>query len=100
DRVEEPRRAAGHWLDSEFHECRYACGNEIQTALSEMPIPIGGSEPVLGSLSGILGRSAKRQDGVFGRLSAVSETPETRYAKTADGIFIAYQVMGDGDIDL
>ena len=26
--------------------------------------------------------------------------PETRYAKTADGVHIAYQVVGDGPIDL
>jgi pimeloyl-ACP methyl ester carboxylesterase len=26
--------------------------------------------------------------------------PETRYAKTADGVHIAYQVMGDGPVDL
>ncbi|HEY7667545.1 MAG TPA: adenylate/guanylate cyclase domain-containing protein [Actinomycetota bacterium] len=28
------------------------------------------------------------------------ETPETRYAKTADGVHIAYQVVGDGPVDL
>jgi pimeloyl-ACP methyl ester carboxylesterase len=27
-------------------------------------------------------------------------TPETRYAKTADGVHIAYQVVGDGPVDL
>ena len=26
--------------------------------------------------------------------------PETRYARTADGVHIAYQVLGDGPIDL
>ena len=26
--------------------------------------------------------------------------PETRYAKTVDGVHIAYQVRGDGPIDL
>jgi pimeloyl-ACP methyl ester carboxylesterase len=26
--------------------------------------------------------------------------PETRYAKTADGVNIAYQVVGDGPLDL
>jgi class 3 adenylate cyclase len=30
----------------------------------------------------------------------VADIPETRYAKTADGIHIAYQVVGDGPIDL
>jgi class 3 adenylate cyclase/alpha-beta hydrolase superfamily lysophospholipase len=28
------------------------------------------------------------------------ETPETRYAKTVDGVHIAYQVVGDGPVDL
>ena len=27
-------------------------------------------------------------------------TPETRYSRSADGVHIAYQVLGDGDIDL
>ena len=27
-------------------------------------------------------------------------TPQTKYAKTADGVHIAYQVVGDGPIDL
>ena len=27
------------------------------------------------------------------------ETPDTRYAKTADGVHIAYQVLGDGAVD-
>ncbi|MGZ8650721.1 MAG: adenylate/guanylate cyclase domain-containing protein [Actinomycetota bacterium] len=28
------------------------------------------------------------------------ETPQTRYAKTADGVYIAYQTVGDGPIDI
>ena len=28
------------------------------------------------------------------------ESPETRYAKTPDGVFIAYQVLGGGSVDL
>ena len=28
------------------------------------------------------------------------DVPETRYAKTADGIHIAYQVFGDGPVDI
>ena len=28
------------------------------------------------------------------------ELPETRYAKTVDGVHIAYQVRGDGPIDI
>ena len=27
-------------------------------------------------------------------------TPETRYAKTADGVHVAYQVVGDGPVDM
>jgi class 3 adenylate cyclase/pimeloyl-ACP methyl ester carboxylesterase len=30
----------------------------------------------------------------------VVDSPETRYAKTADGVHIAYQVLGDGPFDL
>lgn len=39
----------------------------------------------------------------FGRpdkLSVVTTPPETRYAKTSDGLHIAYQVIGDGPNDL
>jgi pimeloyl-ACP methyl ester carboxylesterase len=28
------------------------------------------------------------------------KTPETRYAKTADGVHVAYQVVGDGPVDM
>lgn len=28
------------------------------------------------------------------------DTPETKYAKTADGVHVAYQVLGDGPVDL
>jgi class 3 adenylate cyclase len=28
------------------------------------------------------------------------DVPQTRYAKTADGVYIAYQVVGDGPVDL
>jgi hypothetical protein len=27
-------------------------------------------------------------------------TPETRYAKAADGVHVAYQVVGDGPVDI
>jgi class 3 adenylate cyclase len=30
----------------------------------------------------------------------VADVPETRYVKTADGVHIAYQVLGDGPVDL
>jgi pimeloyl-ACP methyl ester carboxylesterase len=28
------------------------------------------------------------------------DTPQTKYAKTIDGVYIAYQIVGDGPIDL
>lgn len=28
------------------------------------------------------------------------DLPETRYAKTVDGVHIAYQVLGDGPVDI
>ena len=28
------------------------------------------------------------------------DVPETRYAKTADGVYIAYQTVGNGPLDL
>ena len=28
------------------------------------------------------------------------ETPETRYSRSADGVHIAYQVLGDADLDI
>ena len=28
------------------------------------------------------------------------DIPETRYAKTADGVHIAYQAFGDGPVDI
>ncbi len=34
------------------------------------------------------------------REDARVNTPETRYAKTADGVHVAYQVFGDGPVDL
>ena len=33
-------------------------------------------------------------------MSPVSDSPETRYVKTPDGVHIAYQVVGDGPIDV
>jgi class 3 adenylate cyclase len=33
-------------------------------------------------------------------LVAVTDAPETRYAKTADGVHIAYQAFGEGPVDL
>jgi len=30
----------------------------------------------------------------------MSSTPETRYAKTADGVHIAYETLGDGPVDV
>jgi class 3 adenylate cyclase len=34
------------------------------------------------------------------RMGAVTEAPETQYAKTADGAYVAYQVVGNGSLDL
>jgi hypothetical protein len=42
----------------------------------------------------------KHAPGVLGRMSAVIEHPETQYAKTAGGVHIAYQVLGDGPLHL
>ena len=39
-------------------------------------------------------------DGAFTEWWADVDRPETRYVKTADGIHIAYQVLGDGPVDL
>ncbi len=36
----------------------------------------------------------------FGQTGAVGDLPQTCYAKTDDGVHIAYQVFGDGPIDL
>jgi hypothetical protein len=30
----------------------------------------------------------------------VTDAPETRYAKTGDGVHVAYQVFGDGPLDV
>ena len=38
--------------------------------------------------------------GAVRREDALVEIPETRYAKAADGVHIAYQVVGDGPIDI
>ena len=38
--------------------------------------------------------------GAVRREDAWMDIPETRYAKTADGVHIAYQVVGDGPIDI
>src|SRR6476646_4798289 len=34
------------------------------------------------------------------RMRAVDPLPDTYYAKTPDGVYIAYQVIGDGPIDV
>ena len=38
--------------------------------------------------------------GSFSVRETCAVTPKTRYARTADGVHIAYQVHGDGPIDL
>jgi pimeloyl-ACP methyl ester carboxylesterase len=42
----------------------------------------------------------RRRPDALGRLSAVSDMPELQYASTADGLHIAFQVLGDGPPDL
>src|SRR4051794_15707195 len=46
------------------------------------------------------GRLANLTPAGVGRLSPVPDIPATQYAKTPDGVHIAYQVFGQGDIDL
>ena len=41
-----------------------------------------------------------RPPGVGGRIRSEVEQPEVRYARTVDGVNIAYQVRGDGPVDL
>jgi pimeloyl-ACP methyl ester carboxylesterase len=43
--------------------------------------------------AGLRGRTRPEKDSRV-------ETPETRYSRSADGVHIAYQVLGDGDLDL
>ena len=46
-----------------------------------------------------MGRS--RQDDTAGRLSeVVANVPETHYTRSADGTNLAYQVSGDGPLEL
>jgi hypothetical protein len=52
---------------------------------------------VVGAASSRCGPLATRSHP--GKVSSV-DLPETRYAKTADGAHIAYQVLGDGRVDL
>lgn len=42
---------------------------------------------------------AKHGVGHFARLSLM-EGPDTRYARTRDGVHVAYQTLGDGPLDL
>jgi class 3 adenylate cyclase len=43
----------------------------------------------------------RREEGSEGRLSGVvADLPETRYTRSADGTNLAYQVSGDGPLDL
>ena len=47
-----------------------------------------------------LGRQVERRASFFGTLSEVSDVPETRYVRAADGTKLAYQVIGNGPLDL
>ena len=49
---------------------------------------------IAGQRLGLRGRLRRR----FGRFAM--EVPETRYATTIDGLSIAYQRFGDGDVDM
>lgn len=35
-----------------------------------------------------------------GEIAAMSEQPKTRYTRSADGLYIAYQAIGDGPMDV
>jgi len=43
---------------------------------------------------------AERKRRILGSVRYVIETPETHYARAADGVHIAYQVFGQGPLDL
>ena len=49
---------------------------------------------------GVWQRSVARGYPIPARIRFVSEMPETRYAKTSDGVHIAYQTVGEGPFDL
>ena len=42
----------------------------------------------------------EREGGCSDRLCGVGDIPETRYAKNTDGAHVAFQVLGDGPLDL
>jgi class 3 adenylate cyclase len=54
---------------------------------------------VAGSRHSPIGRHERGQP-LFGKLTAMADIPETQYARTADGAHIAYQVVGEGPLDL
>jgi hypothetical protein len=39
------------------------------------------------------------RSGIPARGDCVNDSPETKYVRTPDGIYIAYQVVGDGPAD-
>jgi DNA-binding SARP family transcriptional activator len=58
------------------------------------PVSRGGSEPAPAGKAGPAGRAEVLVD------DPVVGVPKTRYAKSSDGVHIAYQVAGDGPLDL
>jgi hypothetical protein len=52
-------------------------------------------------LLSVVGAAARRSDGRVRRpQSRPDETPRVQYARTADGVNLAYQVADDGPLDL
>jgi DNA-binding SARP family transcriptional activator/class 3 adenylate cyclase len=108
--VEHPLRER---LWSQLMLAQYGCGRQAdalhtfqrarRTLIQELGIEPG---PALQALEQsvlrqdpLLAVSARRQATVDVR-HALAVVPETRYARTVDGLHIAYQVTGDGDGDL
>ncbi len=45
-------------------------------------------------------RASALAAGWVGKVRMPEEIPETRYAKTVDGVHIAHQVVGDAPVDM
>ena len=68
-------------------------------AAQQAPLLIAGSKPSASALSHANSSRSPPATAVA-QECGVAEVPQTHYAKTPDGVSIAYQVMGDGPIDL
>jgi class 3 adenylate cyclase/pimeloyl-ACP methyl ester carboxylesterase len=53
----------------------------------------------LGTATPLLGSGVRLRRGSFRGKDSSMGTPQTRYAKTSDGVHIAYQVLGNGPVD-